>query len=64
MDAAASFYRGLLGVAPVADLDVTCNDLRAQGISCLVEPSDYPWGRSAYFRDPDGRLVELAEESS
>lgn len=23
------------------------------------EAADYPWGRSAYLRDPDGRLVEL-----
>jgi catechol 2,3-dioxygenase-like lactoylglutathione lyase family enzyme len=23
-------------------------------------PRDLPWGRSAYVRDPDGRLVELA----
>jgi len=23
-------------------------------------PRDLPWGRSAYARDPDGRLVELA----
>jgi catechol 2,3-dioxygenase-like lactoylglutathione lyase family enzyme len=22
-------------------------------------PRDLPWGRSAYLRDPDGRLVEL-----
>lgn len=26
----------------------------------LVEPRDYPWGRSPYLRDPDDRLVELA----
>lgn len=24
-----------------------------------IEPSTYPWGRSAYLRDPDGRLVEM-----
>ena len=24
-----------------------------------IEPTDYPWGRSAYLRDPDGRLVEM-----
>ena len=23
-------------------------------------PRDLPWGRSAYVRDPDGRLIELA----
>ena len=26
-----------------------------------VPPATYPWGRSAYTRDPDGRLVELQE---
>lgn len=45
----------------VAGLDRVCNELRQQGVVLLVEPRDYPWGRSAYLRDPDGRLVELAE---
>ena len=26
-----------------------------------IAPTTYPWGRSAYTRDPDGRLVELQE---
>ena len=42
------------------DLDNACADLRAQGFEFLVEARDYPWGRSAYLRDPDGRLVELS----
>ena len=45
----------------VASLDGTCEALRMKGASLLLEPRDYPWGRSAYLRDPDGRLVELAE---
>jgi catechol 2,3-dioxygenase-like lactoylglutathione lyase family enzyme len=45
----------------VDQLDETCAALRASGITFLVEPREYPWGRSAYLRDPDGRLVELAE---
>lgn len=103
VEAAATFYRGLLGAEPVAewpggaifaagdskvlvhergapmengppnedhfafsvaDLDEACDELRAQGTSLMVEPRDYPWGRSAYLRDPDGRLVELAQTSS
>ena len=24
-----------------------------------IEPTAYPWGQSAYVRDPDGRLVEM-----
>jgi catechol 2,3-dioxygenase-like lactoylglutathione lyase family enzyme len=45
----------------VTQLDATCDELRSRGLTLLVEPRDYPWGRSAYLRDPDGRLVELAE---
>src|SRR5262245_50268321 len=45
----------------VADLDGTCAALRARGVVFLVDEHDYPWGRSAYLRDPDGRLVELAQ---
>ncbi|MCY3898277.1 MAG: VOC family protein [Caldilineaceae bacterium] len=26
-----------------------------------IQPATYPWGRSAYTRDPDGRLVEIQE---
>ena len=45
----------------VEDLDAVCNTVRDQGLAFLADPRDYPWGRSAYLRDPDGRLVELAE---
>jgi len=45
----------------VTELDTRCTALHARGLTFLVEPQDYPWGRSAYLRDPDGRLVELAE---
>ena len=45
----------------VDDLDETCARLVTDGLALLVEPRDYPWGRSAYLRDPDGRLVELAQ---
>ncbi len=43
------------------DLDAAWEALRTDGLTRLVEPRTYPWGRSAYLRDPDGRLVELAE---
>ena len=43
----------------VEDLDHSCEQLRSSGVVFLAEPRDYPWGRSAYLRDPDGRLVEL-----
>jgi catechol 2,3-dioxygenase-like lactoylglutathione lyase family enzyme len=45
----------------VAELDRDCGELRRQRLTFLVEPRDFPWGRSAYLRDPDGRLVELSE---
>lgn len=45
----------------VDDLDGACEQLRQEGVALLVEPRDYPWGRSAYLRDPDGRLLELAQ---
>ena len=45
----------------VDDLDATCATLVSEGFTFLVEARDYPWGRSAYLRDPDGRLVELAQ---
>jgi len=48
----------------VENLDVAREELCRHGVSFLVEPCAYPWGRSAYLRDPDGRLVELAEGSS
>lgn len=48
----------------VVDLDAACDELRAHGMAFLVEPRAYAWGRSAYLRDTDGRLVELAEDSS
>lgn len=45
----------------VPDVDRACDELRAAGLELLVEPRDYPWGRSAYLRDPDGRMVELSQ---
>ena len=45
----------------VDDLNAECTKLLAQGHAFVIEPRDYPWGRSAYLRDPDGRLVELAQ---
>ena len=43
----------------VADLEGSCEALRAGGCELLLEPRDYSWGRSAYLRDQAGRLVEL-----
>jgi catechol 2,3-dioxygenase-like lactoylglutathione lyase family enzyme len=45
----------------VDDLDATAAALAGEGFTFLVEPRDYDWGRSAYLRDPDGRLVEVSQ---
>jgi len=43
----------------VPDVDATCDALTAQGLTLTTPPRDYPWGRSAYLRDPNGNLIEL-----
>ncbi len=43
----------------VDDVDQACEELRAQGLRIEIGPKDFYWGRSAYLRDRDGRLVEL-----
>jgi catechol 2,3-dioxygenase-like lactoylglutathione lyase family enzyme len=43
----------------VDDVDAAFAELRARGHEVHLEPRDYEWGRSAYVRDPDGRIVEL-----
>jgi len=48
----------------VPDVDAAYDELREQGVAFLLEPRDYPWGRSVYLRDPDGRFVELAQEQT
>jgi catechol 2,3-dioxygenase-like lactoylglutathione lyase family enzyme len=45
----------------VEELDSACEGLRARGLELLVQPREYPWGRSAYLRDPDRRLLELSQ---
>ena len=46
----------------VADCDATFADLVGRGATAAVAPTDRPWGqRTAYVRDPDGHLVELAQ---
>ncbi len=42
----------------VEQLDAHADSLKSEGVA-VDGPRDLPWGRSAYLRDPDGRLVEL-----
>jgi predicted enzyme related to lactoylglutathione lyase len=44
----------------VPDLDAACAELKAKGVD-VRGPNDFPWGRSAFALDPDGREVELHE---
>lgn len=47
----------------VDDVDVEFDRMTAAGAMGAVVPSDRPWGqRTAYVRDPDGHLVELAQQ--
>ncbi len=47
----------------VDDCDDAFAHLVASGAPPVVEPTDRPWGqRTAYVRDPDSHLIELAEQ--
>ncbi len=48
----------------VADVDAVFAELVEQGAARVTPPVNRFWGqRTAYIRDPDGHLVELAQES-
>lgn len=47
----------------VPDVDAEAERLRHAGATILSGPSDRPWGhRTVHLRDPDGNVVELAQE--
>lgn len=47
----------------VTDCDAAYAELLAAGATPAVPPTDRAWGqRTAYVRDPDGHLVELAQD--
>ncbi len=47
----------------VASVDVTYVELVGRGAEVAVPPTTRPWGqRTAYLRDPDGHLIELAQD--
>ena len=45
----------------VPDVDEYHRQLKAKGVQFVKKPQDFPsWGlRAAYFRDPDGNLIEI-----
>lgn len=47
----------------VDDCDAVFHELVTRGATAAVEPQDRAWGqRTAYLKDPDGHLVELAQD--
>jgi catechol 2,3-dioxygenase-like lactoylglutathione lyase family enzyme len=46
---------------PVDDVDATCAELAARGVTLLNGPVDRPWGVwTASFMDPGGHVWEIA----
>jgi catechol 2,3-dioxygenase-like lactoylglutathione lyase family enzyme len=44
------------------DVDALHADLVGRGIDFFQYPTDQPWGmRTAYFKDPDGHIWEIAQ---
>lgn len=47
----------------VADVDRAFSEVTALGASPVAPPATRAWGqRTAYVRDPDGHLIELAQD--
>ncbi len=47
----------------VPDVGEAFAELVGRGASAVMPPTDRPWGqRTAYVRDPDGHLIELAQD--
>ena len=59
-------YAGVVLSFRVACLDEAISHLKAKGVEMVKESMNYPrWGFiSAFFRDPDGNLIELEELNS
>lgn len=45
----------------VADLEAMVEQLRSAGETVEVDPTDYPYGRFASLRDPEGNPIQLWE---
>jgi len=48
----------------VADCRVAYDTLSARGAEFLAAPVSSPWETRAFFRDPDGHLLEISEARS
>lgn len=45
----------------VADCTAAYEELRGRGAAFLTPPLESPWEVRAFFRDPDGHLVEISQ---
>ena len=45
----------------VSDCFAAYETLRARGAVFLTPPVEYPWEIRAFFRDPDGHLIEISQ---
>jgi catechol 2,3-dioxygenase-like lactoylglutathione lyase family enzyme len=48
----------------VADCQSAYDTLSARGAEFLTPPVSSPWETRAFFRDPDGHLLEISEARS
>jgi catechol 2,3-dioxygenase-like lactoylglutathione lyase family enzyme len=48
----------------VPDCQAAYETLRARGAEFLTPPVDWGWETRAFFRDPDGHLLEISEAGS
>ena len=63
LDAPAAHAPGFEIGFKVADADTAFSDFVARGALPAVPPTDRAWGqRTGYVRDPDGHLIELAQD--
>jgi lactoylglutathione lyase len=45
---------------PRGEVDACADELTARGVVMELRPADQPWAhRTAFFRDPDGNIVEI-----
>jgi|ERR1700674_1044893 lactoylglutathione lyase len=59
MDDAPGFELGF----KVVDVDAAFVEITERGATAVTLPTDRPWGqRTAYVRDPDGYLIEFAQD--
>jgi catechol 2,3-dioxygenase-like lactoylglutathione lyase family enzyme len=64
LEAPASSAPGFEIGFKVTDVDAAFGELVARGGVPVVAPTDRFWGqRTAYIRDPDGHLIELAQDT-